>query len=102
MPLAHMGFVELPPHVNDGGFDHAAVYGASGRIYVAHTANDAIDVIDIDPIDDVFHVNVMAPPQIVVVAAGDPLGIRRVVTIPHAGPHGLDIDVVRRRRYTGR
>ncbi len=48
MSLEHVGFVELPPHVNDGGFDHAAVHEASGRIYVAHTANDAIDVIDID------------------------------------------------------
>lgn len=209
MSLEHVGFVDLPPHVNDGGFDHAAVHEASGRIYVAHTANDAIDVIDIDaqkyvgsvpgltavagalvsessslvftsnrgentvgifapddvprvekvdvgmrpnglaydprrgrllsahvgdpavagsytisivdirarkriadlpvagrtrwtvydPIADVFHVNIMAPPQIVVVAAGDPLGIRRVVAIPHAGPHGLDLDVVRRRLY---
>jgi DNA-binding beta-propeller fold protein YncE len=209
MSLEHVGFVDLPPHVKDGGFDHAAVHEASGRIFVAHTANDAIDVIEIDaqkyvgsvpgltgvagalvsessnlvftsnrgentvgifapdnvprvekvdvgirpnglaydprrarllcahvgdpgvgdsytismvdvrarkriadlavagrtrwtvydPIDDVFHVNIMAPPQIVVVAAGDPLGIRRVVTIPQAGPHGLDIDVVRRRLY---
>jgi DNA-binding beta-propeller fold protein YncE len=209
MSLEHVGFVELPPHVNDGGFDHAAVHEASGRIYVAHTANDAIDVIDLDarkyvgsvsgltavagalvsessnlvftsnrgentigiftpddaprvekvdvgirpnglaydprrtrllcahvgdpavaashtisivdirarkriadlpvvgrtrwtvydPVADVFHVNVMAPPQIVVVAAGDPLGIRRVVAIPHAGPHGLDVDVVRRCLY---
>jgi len=207
--LQHRGFVNLPPHVKDGGFDHAAVHEASGRVYVAHTANDAIDVIDIeahkhigsvpgltavagalvsessnlvfssnrgentigifepadvprvekvdvgirpnglaydprrarllsahvgdpavagsftvsivdigarkriadvpvagrtrwtvyDPVADVFHVNVMAPPQIVVVAAGDPIAIRRVVTIPHAGPHGLDIDVVRRRLY---
>src|SRR5947207_3287975 len=209
VPLQHLGFVDLPLHVNDAAFDHAAVHEASGRIYVAHTANDAIDVIDIesrkyvgsvpglaavagalvsessnlvftsnrgentvgiftpadvprvekvdvgirpnglaydpgrarllsahvgdpavtgsrtlsivdvrapkriadllvagrtrwtvyDPVADVFHVNVMGPPQIVVVAAGDPLGIRRVVTIPHAGPHGLDIDVDRRRLY---
>ena len=209
MSLQHLGFVDLPPHVKDGGFDHAAVSEASGRIYVAHTANDAIDVIDIevqkyvgsvpglnavagalvaepsnrvitsnrgentigifapaavlrvekvdvgirpnglaydprrarvlsahagdpavagsctisivdirtrkriadlavagrtrwtvyDPVADAFHVNVMAPPQIVVAAAGDPLSVLRVVTIPHAGPHGLDIDVARRRLY---
>jgi hypothetical protein len=48
---------------------------------------------------DVFHVNVMDPPQIVVVGAGDPIGIRRIVAIPHAGPHGLDIDVARRRLW---
>jgi len=48
---------------------------------------------------DAFHVNIADPPQIVVVESGDPVGIRRVVTIPHAGPHGLDLDVVRRRLF---
>ncbi|HEU5321473.1 MAG TPA: YncE family protein, partial [Methylomirabilota bacterium] len=28
------------------GFDHAAVHEGLGRVYVAHTANDAVDVID--------------------------------------------------------
>lgn len=215
--LEHLGFVDLPAHVNAGGFDHAAVHAATGLIYVAHTANDAIDVIDVqrhtyvgsipdlpavagalvsddldlvltsnrgentvglfppegparapapyartvekvgvgmrpnglafsprharllvahvgdpavpgsytvclvdvrgrkriadlavsgrtrwtvyDPVADAFHINVADPPQIVVVSAGDPIGIRRVVPIPHAGPHGLDIDVVRRRLF---
>ena len=46
MALKHLGYVDLPPHVGSGGFDHAAVYQATGRVYVAHTANDAIDVID--------------------------------------------------------
>jgi DNA-binding beta-propeller fold protein YncE len=207
--LRRLGFVELPPHVKSGGFDHAAVHEASGRVYVAHTANDAVDVIDIearkyvgsipalpavagalvatnpdrvftsnrgentvaifspedpaslvkiavgvrpnglaldpgrsrllaahvgdpdipgsctvslidvrerarvadipvagrtrwtvhDPIADAFHVNIADPAQIVVVAAGEPVGVRRVVAIPHAGPHGLDIDVTRRRLF---
>jgi DNA-binding beta-propeller fold protein YncE len=208
MPLQHLGFIDLPPHAKDGGFDHAAVHEPTGRIYVAHTANDAVDVIDIegrklvgsigglpavagalvaepdlvftsnrgentvgvfravdaprvekvpvgvrpnglahdgrrgrllaahvgdpaisgshtvsvidverlkrvadvpvagrtrwtvyDPVGDVFHVNIADPPQIVAVAAGDPVHVRRVVTIPHAGPHGLDIDVERRRLF---
>jgi DNA-binding beta-propeller fold protein YncE len=213
VPLEHLGFVDLPVHVGTGGFDHAAVHGPTGLIYVAHTANDAIDVIDgqaqryvgsipgfaavagalvsddsdlvftsnrgentvglfaptrvredrptvekvdvgirpnglafsprhgrllvahvgdpaipdsytvslvdvrtrrriadlpvsgrtrwavYDPVADVFHVNIMDPPEIVVVAGGDSLGLRRVVTIPHAGPHGLDIDVARRRLF---
>ena len=47
MTLRRLGFVELPPHVGPGGFDHAAVHEPTGRIYVAHTANDAVDVIDI-------------------------------------------------------
>src|SRR6266478_2586396 len=52
-----------------------------------------------DPVADAFHVNIADPPQIVVVESGDPVGIRRVVTIPHAGPHGLDLDVARRRLF---
>ncbi len=48
MPLQHLGFVDLPPHAGSGGFDHAAVHESTGRIYVAHTANDAVDVIDIE------------------------------------------------------
>ena len=209
MSLRQLGFIDLPAHVKDGGFDHAAVHTATGRVYVAHTANDAIDVIDLearkhvasipglmavagalaadspdlvftsnrgentvgiftpanervlekidvgirpnglaydpgrgrllvahvghpgipdsftvsvvdvrlrtriadfpvagrtrwtvfDPGADVFHVNIADPPQIVVVSAADPIGIRRVVSVPHGGPHGLDIDVERRRLF---
>ena len=209
MALKHLGYVDLPPHVGSGAFDHAAVYQATGRVYVAHTANDAIDVIDMatrkhvgtiggltavagalvddasglvftsnrgedtvgifsvsderrvdkvgvgrkpnglsfdpgrkrllsahvgdpkepgsttvsvidvakrqriadvpvagrtrwtvyDPRADVFHVNIADPSQIAVVSAGDPIGIKRVVSIPHAGAHGLDLDAARRRLY---
>jgi DNA-binding beta-propeller fold protein YncE len=207
--LQHRGFVGLPAHRSTGGFDHAAVHGPTGRIYVAHTANHAVDVIDAvkgeyvrsieglgavagalvierpdlvattnrgentiglfglddtgcvekvsvgvrpnglaydsrrarllvahvgdpavpgsctvavvdvharkvvaeipvagrtrwavyDPVADAFHVNIMDPPRIVVVDAGDPVGIRRTVSIAQAGPHGLDIDVARRRLF---
>ncbi len=48
MPLRQLGFIDLPPHAGAGGFDHAAVHQATGRIYVAHTANDAVDVIGIE------------------------------------------------------
>ena len=41
-----IGYVNLPNHLGRGGFDHAAVHAASGHVYVAHTANDAIDVFD--------------------------------------------------------
>lgn len=209
MPLRPIGVVDLPAHAGEGGFDHAAVHTASARVYVAHTANDAVDVIDLtaqkyvgsiaglpavagalvteapdlvftsnrgedtvgifspandsaiekvkvgsrpnglaydprrgrllvahvgdaaipgsrtvsivdvehrqriadlpvagrtrwavfDPVADAFHVNIADPPQIVVVGGGDPLAIRRIVPVPHAGPHGLDIDVTRRRLF---
>lgn len=208
MPLELLGFIDLPSHVGRGGFDHAAVHAATGRCYVAHTANDAVDVIDLvarkyvgsiyglaavagalvaeapdvvftsnrgedtvgiftptggavekigvglrpnglaydpgrrrllsahvgDPavagsqtvsvVDvaarrriadlpvagrtrwtvfdkraDAFHVNIADPPQIVIVESADPVRIRRVVSVPHAGPHGLDLDVARRRLF---
>lgn len=208
MPLQLLGFVDLPGHVGQGGFDHAAVHESTGQVYVAHTANDAIDVIDIearkyvasitgltavsgalvaepdlvftsnrgedtvaifrtgdptrldkisvgirpnglayapgrgrllaahvgdparpgsytvsvldiqarqrildipvagrtrwavyDPVTDAFHVNIADPPQIVVVGAGDRVGILRVVKVPRAGPHGLDIDIERRQLF---
>jgi DNA-binding beta-propeller fold protein YncE len=46
MGLQLSGYIDLPPHAGSGGFDHAAVHRASGRVYVAHTANDAVDIID--------------------------------------------------------
>lgn len=46
MTLKLIGHIALPEHKGDGGFDHAAVHAASGHVYVAHTANDAVDVFD--------------------------------------------------------
>src|SRR5712691_7733561 len=46
MSLQQIGFIELPAHTGKGGFDHAAVHQGTRRLYVAHTANDALDVID--------------------------------------------------------
>jgi hypothetical protein len=31
----------LPEHVSSG-FDHADVHGTTGRVFVAHTANDTV------------------------------------------------------------
>ncbi len=47
MGLKHVGDVGLPPHRGEGGFDHATIHYRRNRLYVAHTANDAVDVIDI-------------------------------------------------------
>jgi DNA-binding beta-propeller fold protein YncE len=46
VPLTLTGAVPLPAHKGGGGFDHAACHAASGHVYVAHTANDAVDVLD--------------------------------------------------------
>jgi DNA-binding beta-propeller fold protein YncE len=43
--LVRSGFVELPPG-REPGFDHADVYRAGRRMYVAHTGADRVDVID--------------------------------------------------------
>ena len=47
MALRSLGHIELPPHLSNDGFDHADIHEGTGRLYVAHTGNDAIDVIDI-------------------------------------------------------
>jgi DNA-binding beta-propeller fold protein YncE len=46
MALRLTGHIELPAHAAPGGFDHAAIHERTRRLYVAHTANDAVDVID--------------------------------------------------------
>jgi hypothetical protein len=46
MSLELLGHIELPGNLKPGGFDHAAVHCGSGRLYVAHTTNDALDIID--------------------------------------------------------
>ena len=46
MALTHHTDIDLPAHRTPGGFDHAAVHRVSARLYVAHTANDALEVID--------------------------------------------------------
>lgn len=46
MALKLEGYIDLPANQGKGGFDHADVHARSDRLYVAHTANDALDVID--------------------------------------------------------
>jgi DNA-binding beta-propeller fold protein YncE len=48
---------------------------------------------------DAFYVNIADPPQIAVVDARDPGRIARVIAIPAAGPHGLDIDLATHRLF---
>jgi len=209
MALRLLGHVELPGHATAGGFDHADVHQVTGRLYVAHTANDALDVIDcatdhyshsipnltgvagalasdernliftsnrgentvgifsaddeaglvkasvglrpnglaydpgrnlllaahvgdpavpgsftvsvidadrkariadipvpgrtrwaiFDPLSGSFYVNISDPPLIVVIDAGQPTKVSRVLPVPIVGPHGLDIDLERRRLF---
>jgi DNA-binding beta-propeller fold protein YncE len=52
-----------------------------------------------DPVADVFHVNILDPAVIAVIDAGQPATPLRLVSIPSAGPHGLDLDVGARRLF---
>ena len=45
MSLVRVGFVPVPPGARPG-FDHADVYRAGRRLYVAHTGADRVDVLD--------------------------------------------------------
>lgn len=47
MTLRPAGFIDVPAHRTDGGFDHAAIRRKGRRLYVAHTANDALDMMDL-------------------------------------------------------
>src|SRR5262245_38520201 len=46
MRLELSRYIELPGNIKPVGVDHAAVHCGSGRLYVAHTANDCLDIID--------------------------------------------------------
>lgn len=52
-----------------------------------------------DPVTDCFYVNIADPPQIVVLEASEPMHISRIIPVPAAGPHGLDLDVENRRLF---
>src|SRR5579863_9953708 len=43
--LNQVGFIRLPPHAA-GGYDHADVHLKSGKVYIAHTANDSLELVD--------------------------------------------------------
>jgi hypothetical protein len=44
--LIPSGSIELPEHIQPGGFDHADIHPTSRTLYVAHTSNSGLDVID--------------------------------------------------------
>lgn len=52
-----------------------------------------------DPDADAFYVNISDPSQIVVVDERDPTRIARVIAIPAAGAHGLDLDAATGRLF---
>jgi DNA-binding beta-propeller fold protein YncE len=46
MTLKTIARIELPEHIQPGGFDHATIHAGTHRLFVAHTINNSIDMID--------------------------------------------------------
>ncbi len=52
-----------------------------------------------DSQSNAFYVNIMEPAQIVAIDADRPAQVTRILDVPVTGPHGLDLDVQRRRLF---
>jgi DNA-binding beta-propeller fold protein YncE len=52
-----------------------------------------------DAQSDAFYVNIADPAQIVLVKAAQPDRVAKILAIPAAGPHGLDLDIENRRLF---
>jgi serine/threonine-protein kinase len=114
--LVRVGFVAVPPGAKPG-FDHADVYRAGRRMYVAHTGADRVDVVDceqqtflrslpdlpgvagvlIDEQHDLLISSDRAVARVSVFRCSDERLIGRVTVGPH--PNGLAYDRRRRRLY---
>jgi serine/threonine-protein kinase len=116
MSLERGGFIAIPPGAKPG-FDHADVYRAGGRIYVAHTGADRVDVLDckrreflrslpdlagvagvlIDEQGDLLFTSDRAAARVSVFRCSDEQLLGQVAVGPH--PNGLAYDANRRRLY---
>ena len=106
MALRLESYVDLPEHRSEGGFDHAAVDRGRGRMFVAHTANDAVDVIDLAGSPDVVFLDPIL--RQLYVAIGDPglievFDVERLeridVVATERGAHTIGLDLDRHRVY---
>ena len=116
MSLTRVGFIPIPPG-SEPGFDHADVYPAGRRLYVAHTGADRIDVLDvetkrylralpdlpgvagvlIDQEHDLLFSSDRACARVSIFRCSDEELLGRVEVGPH--PNGLAYDRRRRRLY---
>jgi DNA-binding beta-propeller fold protein YncE len=114
MSLERVGFIAIPPGAQPG-FDHADIYRAGRRMYVAHTGADRVDVLDcraqtflrslphlpgvagvlIDEEQDLLFTSDRAAARVSVFRCSDEQLVGRVEVGPH--PNGLAYD--RRRRH---
>jgi DNA-binding beta-propeller fold protein YncE len=116
MSLERIGFIDVPPGAKPG-FDHADVYRADGRMYVAHTGADRVDVIDckqreflrslhdlagvagvlIHEQGDLLFTSDRAAARVSAFRCSDEQLLGQVAVGPH--PNGLAYDANRRRLY---
>ncbi len=116
MSLVRVGFIPVAPGA-EPGFDHADVYRAGRRMYVAHTGADRVDVLDceqhtflhslpdlpgvagvlIDEQHDLLFTSDRAAARVSVFRCSDEKLLGRVEVGPH--PNGLAYDSLRRRLY---
>jgi DNA-binding beta-propeller fold protein YncE len=116
MSLERGGFIAIPPGAKPG-FDHADVYRAGGRMYVAHTGADRVDVLDcqrreflrslhdlagvagvlIDEQGDLLFTSDRAAARVSAFRCSDEQLLGQVAVGPH--PNGLAYDANRRRLY---
>jgi len=116
MSLERGGFITIPPGAKPG-FDHADVYRAAGRMYVAHTGADRVDVLDckrreflrslpdlagvagvlIDEQGDLLFTSDRAAARVSAFRCSDEELLGHVAVGPH--PNGLAYDANRRRLY---
>jgi DNA-binding beta-propeller fold protein YncE len=115
--LHRVGFIDVPRGARPG-FDHADVYRAGRRLYVAHTGADRVEVLDcerrrylrslddlpgvagvlIDQQDDLLFTSDRAAARVSVFSCRDERLLGRVRVGPH--PNGLAYDPRRRRLYS--
>jgi serine/threonine-protein kinase len=116
MSLERVAFVAIPPGA-EPGFDHADVYRAADRMYVAHTGADRVDVLDckrreflrslpdlagvagvlVDEQGDLLFTSDRAAARVSVFRCSDEQLLGHVAVGPH--PNGLAYDANRRRLY---
>ena len=116
MTLVRTGFIPLPPGPRPG-FDHADVYRAGRRMYVAHTGADRVDVLDceqgaflrslrdlpgvagvlVDEEHDLLFTSDRDAARVSIFRCSDERVLGRVEVGPH--PNGLAYDRGRRRLY---
>ncbi len=116
MSLTRVGFISVPAGATPG-FDHADIYRAGRRMYVAHTGADRVDVFDcegqtflralsdlpgvagvlIDEEHDLLFTSDRGAARVSVFRCSDEQLVGRVEVGPH--PNGLAYDRRRRRLY---